>query len=155
MNMNKITILTLTALLLAPLTALRAAEKPASESAPRLQADGKGWRLDKAKITDTKRPRALLIGDSILNGYLKQVVRALEGKAYVDAWVNPYCQSEHLNKMLGEVLDQGPYDVVHFNMGLHGWNEGRISRSALIKADPRRKPITPTTNLREGDGSAA
>lgn len=126
MNMNKITILTVSALLLAPLAALRAAEKPASESDPRLQADGKGWRLDKAKITDSKRPRVLLIGDSILNGYLKQVVRALDGKAYVDAWVNPYCQSEHLNKLLGEVLDQGPYDVVHFNMGLHGWNEGRI-----------------------------
>ncbi len=96
------------------------------ETDPRLQADGKGWRLDKATVVDPTRPRVLLIGDSILNGYLKQVVRALDGKAYVDAWVNPYCQSEYLNKTLGEVLDQGPYDVVHFNMGLHGWNEGRI-----------------------------
>ncbi|MGB3117294.1 MAG: SGNH/GDSL hydrolase family protein, partial [Verrucomicrobiales bacterium] len=40
--------------------------------------------------------------------------------------VNPYNQSEHLNKLLAEVLDQGPYDVIHFNMGLHGWQEGRI-----------------------------
>ena len=110
-----------TALLLVPL-----AQLPASESDPRLHADGKGWRLDKAKITDHTRPRVLLIGDSILNGYLKRVVQALDGKAYVDAWVNPYCQSEHLNKLLGEVLDQGPYDVVHFNMGLHGWQDGRI-----------------------------
>lgn len=100
--------------------------KPAVETDSRLHADGKGWRLEKAKITDPARPRVLLIGDSILNGYLKQVVKALDGKAYVDAWVNPYCQSEHLNKLLAEVLDQGPYDVVHFNMGLHGWQEGRI-----------------------------
>lgn len=115
-------------LLLAPSAALPAADapNPAAETDPRLHADGKGWRLDKAQITDPARPRVLLIGDSILNGYLKQVVRALDGKAYVDAWVNPYCQSEHVNKLLGEVLDQGPYDVVHFNMGLHGWQEGRI-----------------------------
>lgn len=92
----------------------------------RLHADGKGWRLDKARVEDPKRPRVLLIGDSILNGYLKAVTRGLEGRAYVDAWVNPYCQSEHLNKLLGEVLANGPYDVVHFNMGLHGWQEGRI-----------------------------
>jgi hypothetical protein len=99
----------------------------ATESDSRLQSDGKGWRLDKAKVTDPKRPRVLLIGDSILNGYLKSVVTALDGKAYVDAWVNPYNQSEHLNKtILPEVLANGPYDVVHFNMGLHGWQEGRI-----------------------------
>jgi len=68
----------------------------------------------------------LLIVDSILNGYLKHVVRSLDGKAYVDAWVNPYHQSGHVNKLLAEVLEHGPYDVVHFNMGLHGWPEGRI-----------------------------
>jgi hypothetical protein len=61
-----------------------------------------------------------------LNGYFKEVVAALEGKAYVDAWVNPYNQSDNLNKLLAEVLAKGPYEVVHFNMGLHGWQEGRI-----------------------------
>jgi hypothetical protein len=104
------------------------APKPLAATEPdaRLHADGKGWRLEKAKITDPKRPRVLLIGDSILNGYLKTTVAALDGKAYVDAWVNPYCQSEHTNMVLAEVLANGPYDVVHFNMGLHGWPEGRI-----------------------------
>lgn len=119
-----------TAILLAPLAVLHAADVPkpaaAAEADTRLHADGKGWRLDKAKITDPKRPRVLLIGDSILNGYLKTVVAALDGRAYVDAWVNPYHQSEHLNKLLAEVLEHGPYDVVHFNMGLHGWPKGRI-----------------------------
>ncbi len=98
----------------------------ATEPDARLQADGKGWRLDKAKLTDATRSRVLLIGDSILNGYGKQVMSALAGKAHVDAWVNPHCQSEHLNKLLAEVLANGPYDVVHFNMGLHGWQQGRI-----------------------------
>ena len=96
------------------------------ETDARLHTDGKGWRVDKARVVDAVRPRVLLIGDSILNGYLKQTTTALEGKAYVDAWVNPYCQSPHTNKVLAEVLDNGPYDVVHFNMGLHGWQSGRI-----------------------------
>ncbi len=97
-----------------------------AEDDARLHSDGKGWRLEQAKITDPSRPRVLLIGDSILNGYQKQVITALEGKAYVDSWVNPYHQSEHLNQLLAEVLAKGPYDFVHFNMGLHGWQEGRI-----------------------------
>lgn len=100
--------------------------KSPAESDARLHSDGKGWRLDQAKIVDTTRPRVLLIGDSILNGYLRYAVKGLEGKAYVDGWVNPYHQSEHVNKLLAEVLEKGPYDVVHFNMGLHGWQEGRI-----------------------------
>ena len=97
-----------------------------AETDTRLHADGNGWRLDRVAIADPARPRVLLIGDSILNGYLQQVITGLHGRAYVDAWVNPYCQSEHLNQLLADVLTNGPYDVVHFNMGLHGWQEGRI-----------------------------
>jgi len=122
-------------LLLAPTALLQAAEsKPfsnAQDSDSRLHADGKGWGLDKAKIVDPSLPRVILMGDSILSGYHKDVLKALEGKAYVDVWIHPYCQSEHLNKLLAEVLDQGPYDVVHFNMGLHGWQAGRIKEGAF------------------------
>ncbi len=100
----------------------------AHEPDARLHADGKGWRLDKAKVIDPKRPHVLLIGDSILNGYFMSVVTALQGKAYVDAWVNPHWQSEGTNKLLADLLtNNAPYDVVHFNMGLHGWTEGRIA----------------------------
>jgi hypothetical protein len=103
-----------------------AAETPV-ETDPRLHSDGKGWKLNQATTKDPKRPRVLLIGDSILSGYMAHAIKRLDGKAYVDAWVNPYNQSEHLNtKILPEVLAKGPYDVIHFNMGLHGWQEGRI-----------------------------
>ncbi len=112
--------------LLLALTAV-AADKPAPvETDKRLQSDGKGWRVEKAVIKDAKLPRVLLIGDSILNGYQGQATKLLAGKAHVDLWVNPYNQSEHVNKLLGEVLANGPYDVVVFNMGLHGWQPGRI-----------------------------
>ncbi len=101
------------------------------ESDTRLHDDGKGWRLDRARITDPDRPRVLLIGDSILTGYLDHVVEALDGVAYVDAWVNPHYQSERLNRLLAEVLGRGPYDVIHFNVGLHGWQKGRIKDGAF------------------------
>lgn len=105
----------------------------AKETDERLHADGKGWRLDKAKVTDPKRPRVLLVGDSILNGYFKRVVKSLEGKAYVDAWVNPHWQSEGTNKLIADLLSNNePYDVIHFNMGLHGWPEGRIKKGAFL-----------------------
>lgn len=107
----------------------------ATEADSRLHADGKGWRLSMAKVSDPNRPRVLLIGDSILSGYHRQVIQALQGEAYVDAWINPYCQSEYFNSLLAKVLDQGPYDVVHFNMGLHGWQEGRIKPGTF-------KPLT-------------
>lgn len=108
----------------------KAASRPAGgakEDDPRLHSDGKGWRVERAKAIDPNLPRVLLVGDSILNGYLKQVTKALEGKANVDAWVNPYCQASYkLDEMIAQVLANGPYDVIHFNMGLHGWNKGRI-----------------------------
>lgn len=106
---------------------ISAAAEPPVETDPRLHSDGTGWKLNQATIKDPHRPRVLLIGDSILSGYMNHTIHLLEGKAYVDAWVNPYCQSEHLNsKVLPEVLAKGPYDVIHFNMGLHGWQEDRI-----------------------------
>lgn len=136
------------------------AEAP-KEADKRLHSDGKGWRLDQAKVTDAKRPRVLLMGDSILNGYFGAVSKSLEGRAYVDAWVNPYSQASYkLDEMIAEVLAHGPYDVIHFNMGLHGWQKGRIPDGqfepltkklveALRKGAPKAKLIwassTPVT----------
>ncbi len=115
---------------------LFSADPPAAvEKDKRLHADGKSWKLNKAVIEDATRPRVLLIGDSILGGYMNDVIKAMDGKAYVDAWMHPHAQSEHLNKLLGEMLDNGPYDIVHFNMGLHGWQKGRIPDGAF-------KPLT-------------
>src|ERR1700683_1751136 len=79
------------------------------ETDPRLHADGPGWRLQKAAITDPSLPRVLLMGDSILNGYLPGVTKALEGKAFVDAWVTPTSQGDKsLPRQIQEVLAQGP-----------------------------------------------
>ena len=118
------------------------------ETDPRLHADGPGWRLQKAAITDPSLPRVLLMGDSILNGYLPGVTKALEGKAFVDAWVTPTSQGDKsLSRQIEEVLAQGPYAVVHFNLGLHGWQKGRIPEGqyeplthAMVQAFKQRAP---------------
>lgn len=113
-------------------------ETPAApvETDQRLHADGKSWKFNKAVITDKSRPRVLLIGDSILGGYMNAVIDAMKGKAYVDAWMHPHAQSENLNKLLAAALQEhGPYDIVHFNMGLHGWQPGRIKEGTF-------KPLT-------------
>jgi len=119
------------AVLAVVMAALVAAQAAPQETDPRLHSDGKGWRLERGKITDPTLPRVLLIGDSILGGYRGEVTKALAGKANVDAWINPYCQSEHYNQLLAEVLAQAPYDVIHFNMGLHGWPVGRIKEGTF------------------------
>jgi lysophospholipase L1-like esterase len=121
---------------------------PAQETDPRLHADGPGWRLQKAAITDSSLPRVLLMGDSILNGYLPGVTKALEGKAFVDAWVTPTSQGDKsLPRQIEEVLAQGPYAVIHFNLGLHGWQKGRIPEGqyeplthAMVQAFRQRAP---------------
>ena len=86
-----------------------------------------GWGFYPDKKRDPALPRVLLIGDSIVNGYRAVVIHELAGKASVDVWLTPACESDpKLHEDLGKVLAQGPYAVVHFNIGLHGWPEGRI-----------------------------
>ncbi|MCO6047454.1 alpha-L-fucosidase [Aeoliella sp. ICT_H6.2] len=111
------------------------ADKPPAETNKRLHSDGSAWGYKHHEDNDSKLPRVLLIGDSILNGYRSHVIKELEGEAIVDTWVNPHFQSEQFNKLLGEQLQQDTYDVVHFNIGLHGWQEGRIKPGTF-------KPLT-------------
>ena len=74
------------------------------EKDSRLHSDGSPWRFDKAPSADPALPRVLLVGDSILNGYLPAARNLLAGVASVDAWVNPICQSEAYNKGLAVAL---------------------------------------------------
>ena len=92
-----------------------------------LHSNGKPWGIYKSKEKDEKLPRVLLIGDSIVNGYRTPVGKALTGTAAVDSWVTGMnLKSKSLHADLKAVLKQGPYDVIHFNIGLHGWPKGRI-----------------------------
>lgn len=75
---------------------------------------------------DAKLPRVLLIGDSITYGYAHDVAYRLssEGKAVADIWLTPNnLRGWMMLEDLAAVLGQGPYDVVHFNIGLHEWDD--------------------------------
>ena len=98
-----------------------------TETDKRLPAKGGSWGLREAVVKDASLPNVLTIGDSILNGYLASVQKALEGKANIDAWVTPTSQADkRLPQILAEMLGAKKYAVIHFNLGLHGWQKGRI-----------------------------
>ena len=62
-----------------------------------------------------------------MNGYHQSLIDSLRGKASVDYWLTPdHLKSEHLFSDLAKVVSFRDYDVIHFNIGLHGWPEGRI-----------------------------
>jgi lysophospholipase L1-like esterase len=97
------------------------------ESDPNLPPKGGNWSLREATVTDASLPRVLLIGDSITNSYLEPVRKALAGKANIDAWITPTTQADKsLPKTLAAILAWQKYAVIHFNLGLHGWQAGRI-----------------------------
>jgi len=101
------------------------------ETDKRLPAGPKGapsWGFHPAPSHDTNLPNILLVGDSVLNAYRSTVAKDLQGKANVDIWINPYHQaSPGLNNDIKAMLTtNGPYAVIHFNIGLHGWQKGRI-----------------------------
>ena len=64
-------------------------------------------------------PRVLLIGDSISIGYTLPLRRLLEGKANVHRI--PFNGGATMDAIAGieESLDDGKWDVIHFNWGLH------------------------------------
>ena len=97
------------------------------ETDSRLPPKGGSWSLRMAEVTDPKLPRVLLIGDSICNGYLEPVRKALAGRANIDAWITPTSQGDkRLPDIILAILAEQKYAVIHFNLGLHGWQAGRI-----------------------------
>jgi lysophospholipase L1-like esterase len=111
--------------------------------------------------SNTKLPKVLLIGDSIVRAYYKEVEDRLKGKAVVGRLST--------SKSLGDpgllaevklVLSQTSFDVVHVNNGLHGWgySEDQYAAAlpqliALIKADAPRATLmwAATTPVRVAD----
>lgn len=90
--------------------------------------DGKQWKQARVTDTDPKLPRVLLIGDSVANGYHKEVAEALKGVANLDLWMTPKnVANPEMIPHLRSVLKHGPYAVIHFNdCGLHAWQSNAI-----------------------------
>lgn len=71
---------------------------------------------------DTKRPKVLLIGDSITRSYHREVEALLKDKMTVCRLATSKSVGDPA--LLAEVrlvMSQTKFDAVHFNNGLHGW----------------------------------
>lgn len=68
---------------------------------------------------DPKLPRVLLIGDSISRGYTLAVRKQLAGKANVHRAPENCGGTANGLKKLDIWLDDGRWDVIHFNFGIH------------------------------------
>lgn len=90
-------------------------------------------------------PRVVLVGDSIVRGCYAGVEQNLRGKAYVarittSKAVGDPALLEQLRTFLREIR----FDVVHFNIGMHGWSyteeEYRKGLPDLLSAIRRGAP---------------
>jgi lysophospholipase L1-like esterase len=64
-------------------------------------------------------PRVLIIGDSISIGYASSVSELLRNKANIYRIIGNGCSTTNGLAKLSSWLDDGKWDVIHFNFGLH------------------------------------
>lgn len=135
---------------------------PASTSRVR---EGIEWSITYSYgATDKERPRVLLIGDSICNGYNGKVREMLDGRVNVSFWASSKCVTDpDYFRELDFMLDAYPYDAVCFNNGLHSlstdraeWNAAYASAVDFIRAKlPDAKiSLTLSTPLKDANLTA-
>lgn len=105
-------------------------------------------------------PRALLVGDSICNGYRMYAKDMLmKHKVTMTYWISSYCvTSPRFLRIFSFYLEEAKYDVIHFNNGLHSmparfedWEKGFRAAIKLIRIkQPQAKIVwcnsTPVKN---------
>ena len=98
-----------------------------------LHSEGGPWKFYPAKEKSEDLSKVLLIGNSVMNGFHQSVIDSLKGIADVDYWLTPmHLNSEFLFSDLANVVSSNEYDVIQFNIGLHGWPEGRIKEDEYV-----------------------
>jgi hypothetical protein len=90
-------------------------------------------------------PRVLLIGDSITRAYFPAVEGILKGKAYCARIATSKAIGDPaLPAQLAAFLGEEKFDVVHFNIGMHGWeyteDEYRRYLPELLEANRKGAP---------------
>lgn len=103
---------------------------------------------------DHDLPRVLLIGDSITRGYFSSVEALMKGKAYCARIATSKAVGDPaLATQLGTFLAEARFDVVHVNIGMHGWeySEDEYRRylpellAAIRKGAPEAKLVWAST----------
>lgn len=99
-----------------------------------LHPDGAGWGFYKDKAETGNKKKVLLIGDSMLSGYGELVKSGLKEMAVVDFWKTGLHEAHpDLFPLLDKVSSSRKYDLIHFNIGLHGWPKGRVDEDKYVE----------------------
>ncbi len=107
------------------------------------------WCQLRWEQTNSKRPRVLLIGDSISVGYSGPVKQRLKGKMCVDLLATSKAiDNPAFLKETAYALEGYTHAVIHFNNGLHGWHvtnaEYKKDLAAYVK---QLKKLAPQAKL--------
>lgn len=98
-----------------------------------LHSEGGPWQFFPLKERNDTVPDVLLIGDSVMNGFHQSVIDSLKEVANVDYWLTPkHLKSDYLLEDLATVVSFRKYQVIQFNIGLHGWPKGRIGEDEYV-----------------------
>lgn len=121
--------LTLLALCFSSLQLFAQGDSPTLKHRP-----GGMWHFYADESRNENDPNILLIGDSVLSGYAENIVAEL-GEANVDYWLTPmHLTSKEILEDLQSVVSFRDYDVIQFNIGLHGWQADRMTEEAYPQA---------------------
>ena len=106
----------------------------------------------------TDLPRVLIIGDSIVSRYASAVNGAIKGKAYLSVMATSKAVGDPaLLEEIKTILSQYKYAVVHFNIGLHGFEPVAYKKGfpemidTIRKNAPDAKLMWRTTTPCKGD----
>ena len=100
---------------------------------------------------DADLPRVLILGDSISIGYTLDARRLLEGQANVHRAAENCGPTTRGLQRLSAWLGDEPWDVIHFNFGLHDLKY-MDAAGKLVKVENGKQQVPPTEyekNLRE------
>ena len=137
-------------------TCLTAGTLAAQENSPakKKQAKRKANPALQAIEDDPKLPRVLLIGDSISIGYTLPTRELLAGKANVHRILTNGGPTTRGLEQIDRWLGDKPWDVIHFNWGLHdlkymGPNNENLADPAAANSHQQVPPAEYEKNLRK------
>jgi len=93
-----------------------------------------GCAAGDSAVKHNRTARVLIIGDSISMGYFEPTKQLLEGKAEVYHNAGNAQHTRHGLTQLDAWLDDTPWDVIHFNHGLHDLKYVN-AKGALVSPD--------------------
>ncbi len=144
------TIALLLVVVLAGFVAGNLSAEKAAKPKPKIHRENTEWvQIWCESSNDTKRPRVLLVGDSICVGYFPQTSKLLRGVANCSKLAtSASCGDPMLLDQIASLVKNNTYDVIHFNNGLHGMGYSEAEyKAGLVELVAMLKKLQPQAKL--------